>query len=714
MTRVTQVGICVLLWAGWLAAPARAAGQDLAEVIPQDVMAYVGWAGGDDPCQLLAMAQAVVQSPFVQGRLAETGPSWQQGLDLLASWMRRPGAVALWAGDDPSAPFEHLALLIAGGAESTAQAERFADFVRTVNDGEAPTEDRIAGISFARAPLGTDAQVLWTAHAGHLVVAFSELAAERVVQRLGGQGTPLVDDPEFAASRKKVQPAGPPDWCVFVEMQPLLRQCLELDAQLASEDGGPERVMRALRLHDWKSVYMHVDRAEYGTRFSLYSHFPGGQGLARLYQQRPLSNEDLQCIPRDATWATAGNLDLVACWGEAQRILDEVSPDARSKVDGGLALAQQMLGYSLVDDLLPALGDTWVLYDAPSHGGILLTGTVLVFEARNPGGLQSMLARIVEIAAGAVAGNDIEIRQHEMRHGLHTIQYVLIGGLPVPLAPAWAFVGDRCVVGLFPQSVAVALQQADPGTRRGSVLDVDDVKAARALLPPELTAFSYADVRAGQRTWYALKQLAHAAAASISAPGTQAWDLASLPPFPEELAGVRNSVWGATSDPDGVLSRGLGSSPVALVMGGETSFATAALGASILLPSLSRARELARRASTLANLRGIGMAVHIWANDHNGEFPPDLQALLDAQLISQDMLTSRRGHPPGTPPFVYVEGQSEASDPRNVLVYESVLGDEGTSVLFVDGHSEWMKRDGFQQALDATYQRLGKRPGSAP
>lgn len=46
-----------------------------------------------------------------------------------------------------------------------------------------------------------------------------------------------------------------------------------------------------------------------------------------------------------------------------------------------------------------------------------------------------------------------------------------------------------------------------------------------------------------------------------------------------------------------------------------------ALLISILLPSLSRARELAKRAVCASNLRGIGQGIHIYANDNSEWFP---------------------------------------------------------------------------------------------
>jgi prepilin-type N-terminal cleavage/methylation domain-containing protein len=46
-----------------------------------------------------------------------------------------------------------------------------------------------------------------------------------------------------------------------------------------------------------------------------------------------------------------------------------------------------------------------------------------------------------------------------------------------------------------------------------------------------------------------------------------------------------------------------------------------ALLISILLPSLARARELAKRAVSRANLRGLGQAAYVYANDFNERFP---------------------------------------------------------------------------------------------
>lgn len=65
-----------------------------------------------------------------------------------------------------------------------------------------------------------------------------------------------------------------------------------------------------------------------------------------------------------------------------------------------------------------------------------------------------------------------------------------------------------------------------------------------------------------------------------------------------------------------------------------------ALLISILLPSLSRARELAKRAVCAANVRGMGQGMHIYANDNQDWFPmhyfyPGVADMTSAPVIAE-------------------------------------------------------------------------------
>ncbi len=134
---------------------------------------------------------------------------------------------------------------------------------------------------------------------------------------------------------------------------------------------------------------------------------------------------------------------------------------------------------------------------------------------------------------------------------------------------------------------------------------------------------------------------------------------------------------------------------------------TTAMATSILIPSLVRARELAKRAVTLANLRGLVQGCYIYSNDHDEQFPDSLAVLIEEDLALPKMLVSPR-HGPGEEAYIYITGQSPNVDPRNVLMYEIPRGDEGVAAVFADGHAQWLKPDEFRRFLQQTYERLGR------
>jgi prepilin-type processing-associated H-X9-DG protein len=63
------------------------------------------------------------------------------------------------------------------------------------------------------------------------------------------------------------------------------------------------------------------------------------------------------------------------------------------------------------------------------------------------------------------------------------------------------------------------------------------------------------------------------------------------------------------------------------------------LAAFLLIPTLGRARESAKRVQCASRLRQIGQAVFIYANDHAGFLPPDLIALYRHADITPELFT---------------------------------------------------------------------------
>ena len=159
------------------------------------------------------------------------------------------------------------------------------------------------------------------------------------------------------------------------------------------------------------------------------------------------------------------------------------------------------------------------------------------------------------------------------------------------------------------------------------------------------------------------------------------------------------------------------------ILTGGVSVAKVAMGVSILLPSLARARELSKRAVCAANLKGIGTAMYAYANDHNDKYPPNFKTLVDMQLCSPKsfICPSACVSTPAEKPtedeleacYTYIPGQTTDSDQRNVLVYEKETDHDGDggNVLFADGHVDWLPSDKLKEAVAETMKRLGRPVG---
>lgn len=687
--------------------------------IPADAHVCVSASGlGDRASWLLSGLKGVFSSPLVKKNIADDLPSVQAGLELAEYALRSEAAAAVYLPGAEGGPPALLLAVHAGDQTAALEATLHRLLAATGHPADAQDEVDIGGVAFRSQPLDDGPTLLWATHEGVFLLATSEQAARKAVATRQGQAPALAASEEFKLCESKLGPAGgAARWDVFVNTAPLLA------ALRADMDQEAARFVSALGLNDWKSLCLRFDDSPLGGRLSAYAHIAPSAQLTFLLRQAPLTDEDLAVVPKDAFWASVGSFDLAQSWEGLSEVLATFNPDLPAQVDAGIAMAAQLLGFSPTDDLLPAFGPKWAFYDTPQHGGILFTGVALVNDARDPEALHGMLARVVQYLTPLAAQNDVRLQLKQMEDRGHTVHYVLVGGLPIPVAPAWGAAGGRWVFALFPQTAALALRQADPATRGASLLDQEDFRAARAALPQPATSVAYANSRYFHRTFYAFKHLLNTALASTSAGGEAPFDLAAMPVFPEELAGVRNFVSAQGHDDDGFLYRSVGVTPLTFFFTGDSGVASIALLISVLLPSLSRARELAKRAVSASNLRGLGQGCHIYASDHDERFPPDLATLVNDGMATPGMLCSLRDpDAPDAPStiselgsigtdrssYFYIAGQTESADARNILAYERIVSDEGTNALFVDGYVTWMRLPEFKQALQQTYQRLGR------
>ncbi len=118
-----------------------------------------------------------------------------------------------------------------------------------------------------------------------------------------------------------------------------------------------------------------------------------------------------------------------------------------------------------------------------------------------------------------------------------------------------------------------------------------------------------------------------------------------------------------------------------------------AILAAMLLPALARAREQARRAVCLSNVRGMGQAAKMYAIDHDEAFPDSILEMAAQYGIGGTAVSSCPSSP-GASCYSMVTGLTEAEQNPSATV---LLGDassanhqgDGINEYYVDGHAAW-------------------------
>jgi prepilin-type processing-associated H-X9-DG protein len=126
------------------------------------------------------------------------------------------------------------------------------------------------------------------------------------------------------------------------------------------------------------------------------------------------------------------------------------------------------------------------------------------------------------------------------------------------------------------------------------------------------------------------------------------------------------------------------------ICAGGLSLVAGVLMLSIMLPSLARARELAKRTVCAANMQGLGASLLNYASENDGAFPKDpAKALVSVGVSPKSLECPSSG---GKSNYRYIPGWSNNDRPDRPIIYEPIEnhGGEGGNVLFIDSHVEFV------------------------
>jgi prepilin-type processing-associated H-X9-DG protein len=499
----------------------------------------------------------------------------------------------------------------------------------------------------------------------------------------------------------------------------------QIAAKFAPAQAKPtiEAVKEALGIKSLKRIAWGAgfDAKEWSSQAYLESPEPRSGLVKFLLEAKPLSDQALRTIPATATMAAAGHFDLGGLLGTVREMVRKIDPPTSQDFEGGLDQVKQMIGMDLQGDILDTLGDEWVVYSNPAVGGSGILGLTVVNRLKEPAKAEQALGQLEKLLNGmmkeGMAGGPVTVAFNTVQQGDLTIHY-----LAVPfVAPSWAIKDGVLYAGLYPQVISGAYEHVKSGGK--SILDNPDFVALRKRLTPEgrsVTAISYSDLPKVTTEGYqevlmlARVYLGMADLFGAKTPAMAMPTLTKLLPHVTPAAGI------AWPDKDGYHFKEISPFPGSQILAaggmGPALAAEQTIFMGVALPALAKARINANRIKSASNLRMIGQAMLLYANENKGKYPAEMGELLLTQDITIDVFVNpetRTRAPRNQDKEALAAWVSKDSDyeylgagktnqtPPNVIVAHEKFRPNavGVNLLFGDGHVEFLYKQAAEQAI---------------
>jgi prepilin-type processing-associated H-X9-DG protein len=731
-----------------LCAYTATAGGPLADRVPADALLYVGWQGTDalpDSYQQTRLHAICAQSDMakllgefrqrVVAKISEEDPQAAETTDLITHLvdlaLRKPWALYVGPGgtDMVESPVR-VALIMQLGSEAATLAATLGKYL-----------DRSGDLRVA-------------AMGGCLVFTVGPLADDPALEKLlaSGTGPALAADVAFKATASRTQPGALSQAYLnmpgVIALGDRLAAAAAPPADMQPEPPGPHlywpRLRDVLALEKIRSVVWSCGFTGRDFTTKLFVDAPAPRtGLAAMLDAAPLDEATIAMIPSTAAMAGAATFDLA---GLVRGILDHaatVEPQAGMMVAMMRAQATQQLGADPLDGLLGTLGSQWVYYADRHVAGASILGAVAVNRLADAQKLDQTLDVMIPQINALIAANmgddgpTIRIRTstiagRKVRH-LSTI-YV---------NPSLLIEGGRLYLGLYPQAVIGAAEHAgssDPGLAANA-----QFKALRQHVPSKaIQSFDYVDTEQ-------MIDNSYQSALMLSQLGLGLGDMFGVespamvvPPLTairEQLTPAGSFSW---SDDAGLHMASRSPFPGASVAAGDPralGVGGTAMSVGIMLPALGRAREIANRTVSAANLRGLYVACYTWSVTNDDNFPPHLVVLLrDGSLGPKSFINPRSKRRRTAQPaarvtdpawmkwiddncdYKYLGGSANVAADE-IVAYENPEGlRDGINILYGDGHVSFVSfaqaekelaAQGIKLKLNDKQRRQSGRPSSA-
>ena len=690
-----------------LAAPAAWAESPLADKVPGDALAYVGWRGADelgpayDKSHLKGIADALEVQTLLDTLLkqaAANNPDNTAAINLFTKAgnmvFKYPTAVYFGGVVDITAekPVPKLAMIVKGGKIDSAVLAGQLQLVIDSDKNRKPDDPK------PKAEAVGDYLLVTVGDSGDIKDRLSG-ATDHALK------APLSENKDFKAAEEKT--AKDPALMFYVNTTGVLKLVDDAVAAKGPPDAKANwpKVADALGIDDLKYAAMagKFDGADWSTNGFL-AMGDRRAGLLSLFDNAPLTADAYKMIPKSATWAGAFRLNGDRILKEIRDAAGRVDDQAQRRIDTGLQGFTNFTGVDLQKDILANLGDEIVFYGTPDATGSSLKGFTLVCKAKDGAALEKAFGDLEAVVTNFAGRGDNAVKIAVETAGdlnIHTINWKT-GGF------AWTVQNNVWILGLSSERVQAAAKHIAKG--EANITENPEYAAAvKKLGVDKFSSFSFSELaKTGPESYALLTEVINMVMTEIPNNKIQF----KMPPYDKIKPNVNTSLMVAWADTDGFHVKSSEPFPSSGYLGGMGA-------AGMWMDKVAlEARTSAVKTAGAANLRQIGTAVLVYAADNKDQLPTDLTKLLKNRTINPSVMVRDRSQLPPTwremtgeeqaawatehADFVYVgKGKITDNTAETVLAYEKYApGAAGkVNVLFGDGHVDAMTITDLEAAV---------------
>ena len=697
--------------------------------IPSDAIIYVGWQGADAlaPAYAQSNLKGFLESGKIAEYLSENFPQWTAMVShgdpdaakqidemLKAAHLMWRHSMALYVGpldfiDARTPPKFRVAWICDAGADAPALEQFYKNFTD-------------------KNPTPPDLNLKVTRDGTVVTVTIGEAGPEMFAA--GDKAARLAGAAGFVSAMKGLRPN--PAISIYVDVEKILATVNDGLNKTQAPPPVRQKVTATITALGLTSLTHAAyaggfDKKEWADEAFLGMKAPR-TGILSMLDTVPISDEALKMIPKTAVGFSAGKLDLSKLLAEARKIASQINPGQAAGIDEALGEGSKQLGFDIEKDLLNSFGDEWVLYHGARTEDMASHPIVFVHKLRNPASLEKVLAVAADKIKAVTAG---KFSVEKLDTGT-----LMVSGIRLPfLTIAWTVRGNYFYISNL-EGISPAIEHVE---KKGpSILENQTYLAVRSAFPAQkATSITFSEPAKLYPDVYQLimTYLPMAKLAGLNIPG-------NLIPVPQRAAPFLTPGGSVSwADADGFHISSRSAFPGAELLSGQASgsmVAAPALVAAVMLPSLSKSRELAMRSADAANLRGIVNSAIISAMQANDVLPDHVGNLVLLGMSPKLLVSKRAGTAPlvltdeltklGEKDFPAFAKQIDAhcdivylgkdrkndSDASMVLVYEkpNPKAIDGINVAFDDCHVEFIRYGALKDVFAATnkYNKEHKLP----